>query len=82
MTGRNIFLALMLSVPLTFVVVIAYTFYPFISVLLSNALSSSGTGGVGAVAGGVSSLFLSALLVAPILFLIIFALLQRRSATR
>jgi len=83
MTARNILLALLLSFTLTFVVAIVYTFYPLISVLLSNASSSSETGGIGAVAGGGSSFFLSALLIVePILFLTIFALLQRKGAKR
>lgn len=83
MTKRNILLALLLSFPLTFFVVVVYTFYPLISVLLSNASSGSETGGIGAVAGGVSSLFFYALLIVePILFLTIFALLQRRSGAK
>jgi hypothetical protein len=83
MTTRNILLALLLSFALTFVVAIIYTFYPLISVLLSNASGGAETGGIGAVAGGVSSSFLFALLVVePILFLTIFALLQRRGAKR
>jgi len=83
MTTRNILLALLLSFTLTFVVAIAYAFYPRISVLLSNALSGSETAGIGAVAGGMSSFFLSMLLIVePILFLTIFALLQRGGAKR
>lgn len=83
MRTRNILLALLLSFALTFVVAIVFTFYPLISVLLSNASSGSETGGIGAVAGGVSSPFFFALLVVePVLFLIIFALLQRSGTKR
>ena len=83
MTTRNILLALLLSFTLTFVVLIVFMVYPLISVMLSEASIRSETGGIGAVAGGVSSFFLFALLIAePILFLIIFALLQRRGAKR
>ena len=82
MTVRNIILALTLSFALTLVVAIAYTFYPLMSVLLSNTCSNE-TGGIGAVASAVSSSFLSALLIVePILFLTIFALLQRKGAKR
>ena len=60
-----------------------YLFYPLISVLLSNASGSSETGGIGAVAGGVSSFLWSALfIIEPILFLTIFAVLQRRSVVK
>ena len=83
MRTRNILLALLLSFTLTFVVLIVFMFYPLIPVLLSEASSGSETGGIGAVAGGVSSSFLFALLIVePVLFLIIFALLQRRGAMR
>ena len=83
MTTRNILLSLLLSFTLTFVVVLILVFYPFISVWLSNASSGSETGGIGAVAGGVSSFFFFALLILePILFLTIFALLQRRSGAK
>jgi len=78
MRARNILLALTLSFALTFIVAIVYTFYPLISMLLGRMLSSE-TGGIGVVGGGVSSSFLSVLLIVePILFLTIFALLQRR----
>lgn len=83
MRTRNILLALMLSLTLTFVVAIVFTFYPLISVLFSNVSSSSETEGIGAVAGGVDSFFFYALfIVEPVLFLTIFALLQRRGAKR
>lgn len=83
-TARNIFLALSISLGLTFVSAVLYTFYPLIAAslgLVLNSIVSSGpqTGGIGAVAGGVSASFLNVLLIlAFVLFLIIFALLQRR----
>ena len=82
--ARNIFLAVFLSLVLTFVSAVLYTFYPLIAASLGlalNSIVSSGpqTGGIGAVAGGVSASFLNVLLIlAFVLFLIIFALLQKR----
>ncbi len=83
-TARNIFLAFFLSLGLTFVSAVLYTFYPLIAAgfgLAWNSIVSRGpqTGGIGAVAGGVSASFLNVLIIlAFLLFLIIFALLQRR----
>ncbi len=82
-TARNIFLAFFLSLGLTFVSAVLYTFYPLIAAgfgLAWNSVSRSPqTGGIGAVAGGVSASFLNVLIIlAFLLFLIIFALLQRR----
>ncbi len=83
MTARNIVLALLLSFALTFVGTILYVFSPAIASLLSSQSNSAETGGIGAVAGGVSSFFLSVLLIVePILFLSIFALLQRKGTKR
>jgi len=83
MITRNILLALLLSFALSFVVAILYVFYPVIALLLSSASNSAETRGIGAVAGGVSSFFLSMLLIVePILFLSIFALLQRKGTKR
>lgn len=82
-TARNIFLALSLSLGLTFVSAVLYTFYPLIAaslgLVLHSIVSSGPQTGIGAVAGGVSASFLNMLLIlAFVLFLIIFALLQRR----
>ena len=81
-TGRNFSLALLLSITLTFVVAIAYALYPFVSAITSGLLSNrggTGTGGIGAVAGGVSESFLLIVLLAePILFFIVFVYLERR----
>ena len=84
-TGRNLLLALALSLSLTLVFATFYTFYPVISLILSalwNRIASSQpeSSGIAAVAGGVSESFLMVLaIVAPILFFIIFALLQKRT---
>jgi len=81
----RIALALVLSVSLVVLLGFLYTFYPLIFAMLSSlrhAFSSNpaGTGGITAVAGGLSSSFLiSLLLLEPFLFFIIFAVLQRRS---
>jgi hypothetical protein len=79
-TSRNILIALSLSLTLTIILAIVYPFYPIIAAILSSLSGSSdGTGGIGAVAGGLGESFSWAvLLLAPVLFLIIFALLQRR----
>jgi hypothetical protein len=85
---KNIFLALLLSLPVTLVLTIFYVFYPVISAILGilwrqTFSSSAESNGVFAVAGGVSSSFLTVfLVVASILFLIIFLLLQKRSTAR
>ena len=84
-SGRNILLALFLSLCLTLGFAAFYTFYPVISLILSSlwhriASSQPDTSGIAAVAGGVSESFLAMLLVvASILFCIIFALLQKRT---
>jgi hypothetical protein len=84
-TGRNILLALLLSLFMTLVIAVFHTFSPVIAAILSllwRGIVSRGpeTNGVVAVAGGVSESFLKVLvLVAPILFFIILALLHKRS---
>ena len=85
MIGRNILLALSLSLPLTLALAVLYTFYPLILAILRivwKGIVSSGpqSSGIGAVAGGVSESFLKTLvIVAAVIFLLIFALLQKRS---
>ena len=86
MMVRNLFLSLILSLALTFVVTVLYIFYPVLSLLISGLLQSlfsrdAQTGGIAAVAGGVSGTFLStAMILALAVFFVIFALLQTRSS--
>ncbi len=81
-TSRNIISALLLSLVLTFLLAVIYVFYPLISLMVSGLFSNragAGSGGIGAVAGGFGeSLLWAALVFEPVVFLIIFALLQRR----
>ena len=85
MIGRNMLLAVLLSLPLTLALAVLYTFYPLISAILRTvwkgiSSSSPHSSGVAVVAGGVSESFLKTLvIVAAIIFLLIFALLQKRS---
>ena len=79
-TRRNIFLALFLSMLLILLSFVVYAFYPFAFAISRSMLRSPDTGGIGAVAGGVSVSLLKILLLEPIVFLLIFALLQRRRA--
>ncbi len=72
MTSRNVLLALLLSLILTFVVAVIYIFYPLLIVMIGNREGS----GIGAV-GGSLSVFL--FIIEPVLFIIIFAILQWRS---
>lgn len=78
-------LALLLSLPLTIGLAVLYTFYPLISAILSAvwqgiSLSGPQSSGVGAIAGGGSAPFLTTfVIVAVIIFLLIFALLQKGS---
>ncbi len=73
MIGRNILVALLLSLILSFIVVIIYAFYPLISVMLSNQ-EGSGIGAISSV-----QIMKGLLIVEPLLFIVIFALLQWRS---
>jgi len=79
-TRRNIFLALFLSMLLTLLSFVVYAFYPFVFAISRSMLRSPDTGGIGAVVGGVSESLLKILLLEPIVFLLIFALLQRHRA--
>ena len=80
MIGRNILLALLLSLILSFAVVIIYAFYPLVFVILSSILSNQEGRGIGAVGGDWSMQFLKVLLIVePILFIFIFALLKRKN---
>ena len=88
MIGKNLLLAFVLSLLLTLALAFLYTFYPILLALLGliwQGITSKGpqTGGIGAVAGGVSKSFLITLvIVVAVSFLIIFAVLQKRSRKR
>ena len=83
---KDIVTALLVSMTLTFGAGFLYVFYPIITALFRIMFESSGTAGtdgVVAVAVGVSRSFLLALfMLEPFIFLIIFALLQKRHARR
>jgi hypothetical protein len=82
MKVRNIVIALLLSMTLTFGLAFIYVFYPIISLVLRSMFRNPGnaeTSGVVVVAGGVSDSFLIVSVVLGVfLFLMIFAWLQRR----
>ena len=83
MKGRNIVLALALSVMLTLALALLYIFWSTDSGVYWMLHESSGTGGISAVAGGVSNNFLMGMLVLELfLFLIILGLLQTKHARR
>ena len=80
-TIPNIFVAVFLSLPLTILCTLLYIFYPLILAAVSELFTSrdNGVGGIAVVVGGTSEFLLFVLLlVEPLLFLLIFALLQRR----
>jgi len=81
-TGSNIFLALLLSLIFTLLFLVLYTLYPLVSAIMTSFHRSTDTGGIAAVAGGASVSLLKVLLIEPIVFLIVFTLLQRRRARR
>ena len=82
MTVRNVFLSLILSLALTFVVTVLYVFYPIISLTFGSFSSSEPhTDTIAVVAGGSGSLWIS-IVIALASFLIILTLLQRRSRGR
>ena len=70
MTGRNILLAFLLSLILTFSALAVYIFYPLIPAIFSNRES-----GIRSAGGNLSIL----LIIEPVLFIVIFAMLQRKS---
>ncbi|HVQ38710.1 MAG TPA: hypothetical protein VMS31_14325 [Pyrinomonadaceae bacterium] len=87
MTSRNLLSAVFISVHLSVFLVLVYVFFPILSLIVSGffrAFFSSGpqTGGVAMVGGGASNLLLKILIVEPILFLLVFVLLQRRTKSR
>jgi hypothetical protein len=79
-TRKNLVLSLSLSFVLTVIATFVYSLYssPFSFVISTSG--DSEMGGMSAVAGGVSQWFLLLLLIAPVLFIVIFLMLQKRSA--
>jgi hypothetical protein len=90
MTSRNLISAIFISVHLSVILVLLYVLFPVLSFLLGAVLRgmfSQGphgpeSNGIVAVAGGVSELVVKISVVAAILFLLVFMLLQKRSARR
>ena len=90
MTSRNVISAIFISIHLSVILVLLYVFFPVLSFLLGAVLRrmfSHGphgpeSNGIAAVAGGVSDWFLALLIVAPIVFIFIFLLLQKGSRRR
>jgi hypothetical protein len=84
MQGKNLRLALLLSLSLILGVAILYIFSPLIrmvlfSILGRTILKTSESGGIGAVAGGVSQSLVNALaLLASLYVLILVAILIKR----
>ncbi len=81
-TLRNVLVASLLSLALTFTLAVVYALHPILAAVWASLSSPrDGSGGIGAVAGGLGASFIWAtLLLEPALFLIIFFLLQRRTA--
>ena len=74
MTSRNVLLALVISLVLSFIGTVIYILYPLtIAILKSNEGA-----GIGATGGGLKTFFI----IEPILFIIIFVLLQWKSKKR
>ena len=76
MTMRRAALALLISLVITTVLVVAIAFLPLVSLLFGQAAHGPETGGISMVAGGVQTK--AFLLIASIIFLIVFALLSRK----
>lgn len=82
-TARNMLCAALLSLTTTFLLAMLYLLVPLIIFVLSAFLSSSGTMGIGARAGGVSLPGFRILIpISLVLFLIIFRLLQKEQVKR
>jgi hypothetical protein len=85
---RNIFLSLVLSLTLTFIATVLYVFYPVLQLIVGGFFRSvfsrnAESNGIAVVAGGISARALPiAVVMASVLFLLIFTLLQRRSGRR
>jgi hypothetical protein len=84
MTLRNLISAIFISVHLSILLVLLYVFLPLLFAVLSlilRGIFSHGaeTNGIVAVAGGVREWVVMILIVAAILFTVVFILLERRS---
>lgn len=81
---RDFLLALFLSLIVTFVLACLYVFFPLISMLTKPFWSNEpDTSGIVAIAGGVSSTGVLALLVVETsVFLVIFGLLNRKRTNK
>ena len=76
MTIVRFLIALLLSFVITFIVLLAYAFFPLIAMSLSEADHGPGTGGISIAVGGVRSATLWA--TELIVFAIVFVLMYRR----
>jgi hypothetical protein len=87
MLSRNLISAIFISVHLAVILVILYVFFPVLSFLLAIVLRGMfsqephgpESNGIVAVAGGVSDLVVQISVVAAMLFVLVFVLLQKRS---
>ncbi len=75
MTIPRFFLALLLSIVITFVLVAGYVLYPMIAMLLSQATPGPGNSGASFVVGDIRS---TLLITEVVVFAIVFGLLYRR----
>lgn len=76
MTILKLLLALLLSLIATLVISTVYAFSPLIVVLLKHMWGTSDSSGVATVSGGIQSR--AFILIEPIIFVIIFLLLNRK----
>ena len=84
MTSRNLISAIFISLHLSVILVLLYVFFPILSLVFGAVLRrmffhGPESNGIVAVSGGVSELAIKILIVEPILFLLVFMLLQKRS---
>lgn len=84
MTSRNLISAIFISVHLSVILVLLYVFFPLpfliVGVILRGTFSHGPeTNGITVVVGGVSEWVVKMLIVAPVLFVLVFMLLQKRS---
>src|SRR5688572_1021218 len=80
---KDTVLASLLSMTLTFGAGFVYVFYPIIAAVFQSMFGNGGTGGFGAVAGGVSNrLLLVLFILEAFVFLIILAWLPARRTAR